>query len=124
MPRELRVEYAGAVYHIMSRLKRMEGKVSENHHGSMRLETAEAKADRIIAEELGRLQWAPRDLSARQRSDPAKLALAARLRQETTLSVKQIAERLHVGKIKGARTNLHKFMNASPTDSSQVQLGI
>jgi len=33
------------------------------------------------------------------------------LRQETTLSVNQIAERLHLGKPKGARTNLHKYMN-------------
>ena len=87
--------------------------VGENHPGSTRLETAEAKAGRIVAEELARLHWTVDDLAARQKSDPTKLALAARLRQETTLSVKQIAERLRLGKPKGARTNLHKFMNRS-----------
>lgn len=62
------------------------------------------------------------DLVTRPKSHPEKLALAARLRQETTLSVKQIAERLHLAKPKGARPNLHKFMNRSQADSSQVQL--
>ena len=61
---------------------------------------------------------------ARPKSDSLKLALAARLRQQTTLSAKQIAERLHLGKPKGARSNLHKFMNNSPTDDGQAQLGI
>jgi hypothetical protein len=53
----------------------------------------------------------------------AKLALAARLRRETILSVKRIAERLRLGKPKGARTNLHKFMNPR-TDIPQIQLEI
>ena len=105
-------------------LERMEGKVGENHPGQIRLETAEAKAERIIAEELARRCWTGSDLVARQRSHPAKLALAARLRQETRLSAKQIAERLPLGQPKGARTNLHKFMNGSTADSSQIQLGI
>jgi hypothetical protein len=62
---------------------------------------------------LVRLSWPQVDLAARQKSHPTKLVLAARLRQETTLSVKQRAERLHLGKPKGARTNLHRFMNSS-----------
>ena len=53
-----------------------------------------------------------------------KLALAARLRQETTLSIKQIAERVHLGKPKGARTNLHNFLNGDPVETSQTQLDI
>jgi putative transposase len=105
-------------------LQRMEGKVGDNHPGQTRLETAQAKAERIITEELVRLKWTEEDLVARPKSDSLKLALAARLRQQTTLSVKQIAERLHLGKPKGARTNLHKFMNNSPADDRQTQLGI
>jgi hypothetical protein len=54
--------------------------------------------------------------------DPAKLALAVRLRQEMTLSVKEIAERLHLGKPKGARTRLHKFMNGTHDGVAQAQL--
>jgi hypothetical protein len=42
MPRKLRVEYAGAMYHVI-RLNQWE--------------TAEAKAERILAKELGRLGW-------------------------------------------------------------------
>jgi REP element-mobilizing transposase RayT len=105
-------------------LQRMEGKVGENHPGQTRFETAESKADRIIAQELARLQWTENGLLARHKSHPSKLALAALLRQETTLSVKQIAQRLHLGKPKGARTNLHKFMNHSQIDSPQFQLEI
>jgi REP element-mobilizing transposase RayT len=105
-------------------LEQMEGKVGENHPGQTRLETAEAKADRIVAEELSRLQWTQGELSARAKSHPAKLALAARLRQETTLSVKEIAGRLNLGKLKGARTNLHKFLNQTQPADSQTQLGI
>ena len=103
-------------------LERMEGKVGENHPGQTRLETAEAKAERMITEELARLCWTEKDLLARQRSHPSKLALAARLRQETTLSVKQIAERLHLGEPKGARTNLHQFMSGGAADGSQIAL--
>jgi hypothetical protein len=103
-------------------LEQMEGQMGENHPGQTRLQTAEAKAERIVAEELARLQWTPEDLVIRQKADPAKLALAARLRQETTLSVKQIAERLHLGKPKGARTTLHKFLNRPPPDTSQIPL--
>jgi hypothetical protein len=67
--------------------------------------------------------WTQSDLASHQKS-PLKLALAARLRQETTLSVKQIAERLHLGKPKGARTNLHKFMNNSPAKAVQTHLNM
>jgi hypothetical protein len=62
--------------------------------------------------------------AAWQESHPVKLAWAARLRRETALSVKPIAERLHLGKPTGARTHLHKFMHNSPTDRPQIQLEI
>ena len=105
-------------------LQRMEGTVSEDHPGRTRLETAEAKGERILAEELAGVKWTPADLLAHQNNHPIKLALAARLRQETTLSAKHIAERLHLGKAKGARTNLHKFMNSSQGQAPQMRLDI
>jgi hypothetical protein len=82
----------------------MDGKLGENHPGEIKRETAEAKAERLISEELTRLKWSQEDLVAYSKSDPRKLPIAARLRQETTLSIKQIAERLHLGKSKGAKT--------------------
>src|ERR1043166_7336557 len=58
-------------------LEQMEGKVGENHPGEIRRETAEAKAERLITEELTRLQWPGQDLVAHSKSDPRKLAIAA-----------------------------------------------
>ena len=73
---------------------------------------------------LARLQWSPGELVRLPKSHLSKLALAARLRPETTLSVKQIAERLHLGKPKGARANLHRFLNGSAVEASPPQLPI
>jgi hypothetical protein len=56
---------------------------------------ARAKAERIINQELGRLGWQEADLVSTPKRDPRKLELAVRLRRETALSLKQIAERLH-----------------------------
>jgi REP element-mobilizing transposase RayT len=92
--------------------------------GSTRLETATAKAERLIANELMRLSWTSEHLIRRPKSDPLKLALAARLRRETTLSIKQIAGRLNLGKPKGAKSNLHKWMKGPPDDASQPKLDI
>ena len=51
----------------------------------------EAKAERIVAAELRRRGWKEGDLAERRKNDPDKLEIAARLRRETTLSVKDIA---------------------------------
>jgi putative transposase len=104
-------------------LAQMEGKVGDNHPGQTRLETAGAKAERLILEELERLSWTEEDLRTYAKSEPRKLALAARLRQETTLSIKQIAERLHLGKPKGARSNLHKRLSPAIRSGAELQFG-
>ena len=45
-------------------------------------------------------------MATRRRSDPGKLAIAARLRSETTLPIKWIAARVHIGTAKGAKSVL------------------
>lgn len=75
------------------KLETIEGKIGEHDLGELRLETAQAKAQRIIVEELGRLGWREAGLMARRKHDPGKVQIAPRLRKETTLTVKQIAER-------------------------------
>ena len=75
----------------------MESQLTEHHAGRLRSETAEAKGERIMAEELKRLKWKEGELKQRQKGDAEKLAIATRLRRETTLTVRQIAERLHTG---------------------------
>jgi len=58
---------------------------------------AEARAELIIAEELKRGRWQEADLKTRPKGDSVKVALAARLRAETTMTVGWIAERLAMG---------------------------
>jgi len=88
----------------------MDGKLGDNHSGDLRMENARARAERIICEELGRLGWGESDLAARRKGDPEKMALATRLRKETTLTVKAIAARLHLGTSKSANARLHKWL--------------
>ncbi len=105
-------------------LAKLESSVGENHPGSIRLETSVAKAERLITQELVRLDWTEEDIRLRAKSDPLKLALAAKLRRETTLSIKQISERLDLGKTKGARSNLHKWMNRQPGEDLPPKVSI
>jgi putative transposase len=79
------------------KLEQIDGQVGQHHFGQMRLELAHAKAERIISEELRRLGWPEAQLALRPKRDPSKLEIAVRLRRETTLSVKEIAARLHLG---------------------------
>ncbi len=91
-------------------LEKLDGKLGEHHSGQLRLETAEAKGKRIMDEELRRLGWNRRELALRRKSDPGKLTMAARLRRETTLSLKAIAARVGLGTSKSANARLHEWM--------------
>ena len=93
----------------------MEGKLGEHHSGELKRESAEAKAERIIREDIKRLGWSPGDLSQRPKSDPAKLALASRLRRETTLPLKAIAARLHMGTWKSLNAKLYRWRKTNET---------
>ncbi len=88
----------------------MESGLGEHHAGELHREVAAAKAGRIIAEELERQGWQETDLITRRKSDPAKLTIAARLRRETTLTIKAIATRVHLGSSKSANAKLHQHM--------------
>jgi hypothetical protein len=84
-------------------LERMEGKLGESHSRGLHRETAEQRANRIIAEELAGRGWQESELAIRRRSDPGKRAIAARLRSETTPPIKWIAARVQIGTAKGAK---------------------
>jgi len=88
-------------------LEPIEGTLGEHHSGEMRRESAQAKGERIIGEELKRLRWSEPDLQQRPKSDATKLKLAVRLRRETTLTLRQIAERLHLGSWKSLNNKLY-----------------
>ena len=82
------------------------GRLGDHHFGALRQETAVNKAEGIISQELGRLGWTVADLASRRKGGPAKLQIAASERSGTTLSVKQIAARLHLGTVRSASERL------------------
>ena len=88
-------------------LELMEGKLGEHHSGQLHRETAEQRANRVLSEELSQRGWKESDLTTRRRGDPGKLAIAARLRSETTLPIKWIAARVQIGTTQGAKAVLH-----------------
>jgi putative transposase len=68
-----------------------------HHGGKERQEMSAAKAERITAEELQRRKWNEADLTNRRKGDGEKLAIARRLRRETTMTLAWIARRLQMG---------------------------
>jgi hypothetical protein len=78
-------------------LAQMSQRMGAEHYGVERSETAAARAERIIAAELKRRRWPEAELRTRPKGHAAKVAMAARLRAETTQTVEWIAARLGMG---------------------------
>ena len=129
-----RAEEAGADYEEIRRdwilgsegfrqelLAAASGCVGPNHYGAQRQETETQKAERLVQEELARLGWHDKDLVARRKGDVRKVSLARRLRLETTMSLKWIAKRLHMG----SWTYVSNLLNTKPaTPESQRSLNL
>jgi hypothetical protein len=124
MARKLRVEYPGAIYHPPSSrdaglrrdqrdeswrpaganfqraLQGADGRRERRgaeHYGSERHETIQAHAEGVVVEELKRRGLGEEELGRSAKGDARKVAIAKRLRAETELTVKWIAERLQMG---------------------------
>jgi len=78
-------------------LDKIEVPTKEAHPSRERDETERAKALRIMQEELKRRGWTKAELKRRRKGDEAKVALARRLREETAVSLRWIAENLYMG---------------------------
>jgi putative transposase len=78
-------------------LAQVSGRRGDCHDGDELRESAEARAERMVAEELKRRGWEARTLAARRKGDPQKVAIAQRLRKQTTLTLGWITERLGMG---------------------------
>jgi len=85
-------------------------RVGENHHAETRRETAEEKARRILREELDKLEWTAAELERRAKGDARKVQIARRLRSETSVTLKWIAEQLHMGTWTHVANRLHHGM--------------
>ena len=78
-------------------LAAMKGRNSEYIAGDEIKESEQQKAQRIIKAELQRLHWTRKNLQTTLKGDKRKIRIARRLRDETTMTLKWIAEQLHMG---------------------------
>jgi putative transposase len=78
-------------------LGQMAERVGANHYGAERQESGEEKAERMVAEELRKRGWTEANLKSRRKGDSEKVKIAARLRRETIMTLKWIAQRLQMG---------------------------
>lgn len=78
-------------------LERVSAQAGRHHYGEELRESAELKAQRLVADELRQRGWEEGDLATRRKGDPAKVAMAQRLRRETTMTLAWVAQRLQMG---------------------------
>jgi hypothetical protein len=57
-------------------LEQMQEGMGTEHYGEERRETTQARAERIVAEELKARTWREQDLAQRPKGDPGKVAMA------------------------------------------------
>jgi putative transposase len=89
-------------------LDQMERKVTPGHGATERAEVAEWKAERIIEASLPQIGWSEGDLQESRKGAPEKVEIAKRLREQTTLSLKQVANRLSMGTWQNASNLLYR----------------
>ena len=68
-----------------------------HHYGEELVASAEARAQRLIAEALRQKGWTVEDLKARRKGDAFKVRLAAKVRAQTPVTAAWIAKHLHMG---------------------------
>jgi REP element-mobilizing transposase RayT len=93
-------------------------------HGAPPREAQEHLGRRIVAEELARRGWSEADLASRRKTDPQKVAIAWRLRRETTLPLRWIAEALRMGSLNTLRNALlaaGRTETAPPAEASAAR---
>lgn len=93
----------------------------ENHYGGIRRETAEEKARRILRQELDKLGWPEAELARRAKGDARKVRIAQRLRTETSVTLKWIAQRLQMGTWTHVANLLHR-KNLKNNNQSELNL--
>lgn len=102
-------------------LEKIEGEAHSHHFGEEIHEASEARAIRIVDEELRRALWNEAELKLRQKGDPEKLRIARRLRTETTMTLQWIAARLHMG-TKTHLSHLLYWQQRAETERKPVEL--
>jgi hypothetical protein len=94
-------------------LERLHGNLGSGHPERVRREANQVRAEAIIAAELRKQGRGEASLSRGAKVDARKLALAARLRKETTMTIQEIAERLHMGSRNSVGPKLHAWRKSN-----------
>jgi len=90
-------------------LEQMGDRLGAEHYGEERWETQTEKAERIIRQEFKRHRWKEGDLGKRAKGDLIKVKVAGRLRAETVMTVKWIAQRLRMGTAGYVNNRLYRW---------------
>ena len=69
----------------------------KDHYGLELRQSDTVHAQSVVQAELRRRGWTEEELKRRRKGDAEKVAIAWRLRQETTMTLKWIAQRLKMG---------------------------
>jgi len=69
----------------------------KDHYGPELREADALHAEGLVVAELRRRGWTESDLAQRRKGDPEKVQIARRVRQESTMTLKWIAQRLKMG---------------------------
>lgn len=78
-------------------LNQMGGRIGEHHFEPERQQSMQHKAEKIVRQEMRKAGSREKDLERRRKGDAEKVAVAQRMREETTVSLKWIASRLRMG---------------------------
>jgi len=95
---------------------------SSEHRGPEVRESAAAKAEGIIREELRRLGGTVDHLQARRKGDPQKVSIAGRLRGVTTMTLAWIAAQLNMGTPSHVACLLYRQKKIASNETSENTL--
>ena len=94
-------------------LDQVHSRVRPHHERSQRQETTEERAERIVHEEMRKLRWSEGKLAEQAKGDAGKVRVARRLRQETTVTLQWIAQRLGMGTAGHVANRLYRAKGGS-----------
>ena len=101
--------------------EKMVERVGANHFGEVRRETREAKAERIVKDELKQIGWRAKDLERSKNGCEEKVRIANRVRNETTVSLAWISQRLHMGTANYLNNRLYLWRKGKLKGSRKIK---
>jgi len=98
--------YLGEAAFRMELLAQLSEQRGAHHYGTELQEGEEEKAERLVRKELARRRWMEQDLREKPKTDWQKARIARRLREETTMTLVWIAQRLQMGSLNTLKNTL------------------